>query len=282
MITEDITKWSIEKRRKKLEEIYNERMGHIPDIDNPKKFTEWLQWYKLYYVNDLQKRCVDKYAFKEYIREKLGDGYTIPLLKVWKSPEDVCFEDITDNCVIKSNCSTEGKNIIIVKEKKNVTQSMLDEIKKYWFDKLLLLTNSFCNGYYGVKPCVIIEKYVPDISEYKLFCFNGKPKFFYTATEHFRDDINMKVYPISFYNVDWKYMDIEFGDYPAVSGLPKPLHFEKMIEIGNILSKDFPFVRVDYFHSQDKMYLAELTFYTGGGLKPYKPEAFDYEMMKWI
>lgn len=286
-ILEDISKWPVEKRAEKIKEIYKNKMGRTLDLDNPKYFTEKIQWIKLYHHDPVMTKCVDKRTFKEYVKEKIGEGYTANIYFSWDSPDEVDLSKIPNQCVIKSNCSGDGNYIVIVRDKSKMDLEKLEaEIKDGWFDRKYLHTNSFANAYYDVEPCVIVEEYISEISEgaddYKFFCFHGEPKFVYVATDHFKNSRAIHEYPVSFYNTDWEYMNVTYGNHTSVNGINKPWHMDEMLEISKKMSKDFPFVRVDFFDTSKKLYLAELTFTPGAGLTPYHPDSFDLEMGTWL
>lgn len=283
-IMEDISRWPIEKREEFLKKVFEEKTGKILDLEEPKCFSEMIQWVKLYYHDPVMQRCADKVLFKEYIREKLGEGYTAETYKVWESPDEVDIKNIPQKCVIKSNCCSDGVNILLVSDKSKIDFDKVEkDIKENWFDRLKLHTNSFANYYYGVKPKVYVEEYLRQSDDYDVLCFHGEPKYIYVKTEHFDNGINREVgYPMSFYTTDWKYMDIKYKDIPTKSDLEKPPHLEEMLEISRVLSKDFPFVRVDFFENDKKLYVAEFSFAPWAGLRPYEPESMDYEMGEWL
>jgi len=185
--------------------------------------------------------------------------------------------------VIKSTLQSDGKFICLVTDKSKIDINEVEkEIKDKWFDKRRLLTNSFCSAYYGAKPRVIVEAFVEEFAncanDYKLFCFHGEPAFFYVAEDHFKDGENSEIYPITFFDLQWNRMDVKYGAHSINEQAARPYHAEEMIALARKLSADFPFVRVDFFDTPDKLYLAELTFYPGGGATPYYPESFDEKM----
>jgi hypothetical protein len=282
MLSPQIQKMSPAKREKRLTELYKRRMGKELDLNNPVTFTEKLQWMKLYYENPDLSRCVDKYEFKNYIAEKLGDGYTAKMLKCWDRPEDVSLDGLPVQFVLKSNCQSDGKYIKIVKDKSKIdSAAVVKEIRDNWFKPGNLLINSYCRAYYNVKPRVIAEEYIEQfdgqVNDYKLFCFGGKPDLFYVATEHFNDSKKTS-YPISFFTLDWQWLDVRYGAHEPYKNAEKPAHIDEMIRLAEKLAKDFPFVRVDFFDTDEKLYLAELTFYPGGGWTAYYPESFNKEL----
>ena len=272
------------QRRKLLKEFYETKTGKPLDFNNLQKFTEKLQWVKLYGGHPDMKKCVDKYEFKQYIKEKLGEGYTAHLLQVWNEPSEVNIQAIPANkFVLKSTLQSDGNFIIPVTDKSQLDIAAVEaEIRTKWFDSRKLLTNSFCSAYYGAKPRVIVEEFIEEFAnsanDYKVFCFQGKPAFFYVAEDHFKNGENSLTYPITFFDLQWNMMDVTYGTHARNKNVKKPYHLDEMIQLSEKLSQDFPFVRVDFFDTKDKLYLAELTFYPGGGLTPYHPESFDLEM----
>lgn len=279
-----ISEQSEAKRIAGLQKLYKEKTEKELDLSSVQSFTEKIQWYKLFWYNPIMKKCVDKYAFKAYIKSKLGEGYTANLLAVWNKPGDVDIGKIDkDKFVIKSNSSSDGNYIKLITNKDNLNIEEIEkEIKENWFDKRKLLMNSYCRAYYGVKPRVIVEEFVEELAaaadDYKVFCFGGKPEMIYVAQEHFENGENKTLYPITFYDLNWNVLDISYGEHPVNPNVPRPKHLNEMIEIAEKLSADFPFVRVDFFDTDKKLYLAELTFYPGGGFTPYKPETADLLM----
>ena len=275
---------SIEYRKKKLKKFYKLRMGNDLNLDNPKLFNEKMQWYKLYYTHPDMKRCVDKIDFKDYVRELIGEGCTAKIIAIWNSPDEVSIKDIkAKKYVIKSTLQSDGNFIYLVTDADSLDiPSIEQEIKNKWFDTRLLLTNSYCSAYYGAKPRVVIEEFIEEFAnaanDYKLFCFNGKPAFFYVAEDHFKNGENQNVYPITFFDLEWNPMEVHYGEHTVNPDVKKPVHFEEMIELAKKLSEPFPFVRVDFFDTPNKLYLAELTFYPGGGLVEYSPSSFNKKM----
>jgi len=280
----EISKRPLRERERLLKHLYKTKMGKELDLENPETFTEKIQWMKLYYAHPDLQRCVDKYGFKQYVQEKLGEGYTATLIQVWNSPKEISIRDIpADKFVLKSTLQGDGTFIIPVADKSALDIDKVEkEIKENWFDTRKLLTNSFCSAYYGAKPRVIVETFVEEFAncanDYKLFCFHGEPAFFYVAEDHFKNGENSDVYPITFFDLDWNVMDVSYGEHATNPHVEKPHHLQQMIEIAGKLSQDFAFVRVDFFDTKDKLYLAELTFYPGGGLVHYHPESFDKKM----
>lgn len=278
-VIKPVYKWPREKLLEYNNDVYKRLIGHELDIDNPKSFTEKLQWYKFRYTHPDLKRIVDKCGFKEFIKEKLGDGYTIPMYGCYDSVKELekAWDTLPETFILKSTISSAGKNMQVVKKKSEFDFKAFKKELNTWFDPKNTMLNSFCTAYFECKPRVLAEEYVTSVGnqlyDYKIFCFNGEPHYFYTAIDHFQGVVSK----ISFYDLDWNMLPVQYGEHENAK-IDPPLHKQEMLEIAKKLSADFPFVRVDFFETEEKLYVAELTFYPGGGLIPYHPESFDYEM----
>ena len=250
------------------------------DIHHPVLFNEKIVSYKLFYRRDGLVNIVDKYLFKDYIRRELGDGYTIPLFGVWDSLEGLQKDwDTLPQCfVLKSTLQSDGRFIKIIRNKDDCSLADLKSELAEWLDPGKTLINSYCYAYYEAVPRIIAEEYMENIADqlydYKIFCFDGQPYCFYVATNHFQDETE---YPITFYDLDWKMLDVHYGKHRRQE-IEKPAHMDEMIEIAKKLSAGFPFARVDFFDLPDKVYCAELTLYPGGGLNYYYPREFNVKM----
>lgn len=268
--------------RKLLSEyIYKKNMGEPLQLNNPQLFTQKVRWYELYYLHPDMPRIVDKFCFKKYIKEKLGQGYTIPLYGMWTSIKDLKrdWEKLPEEFCLKSTICDNGRNIKIIRNKKQIDiDAFVNDIKE-WLNPKNTLINSYCNAYYGTVPRIIAEEYCENVAgqlyDYKIYCFSGKPYCFYAAAEHMNHNGNS--YPISFYDLSWNKMDVSYGSHPPCD-IECPKHLVDMVNIASKLCKDFPFVRVDFFDTVDRLFVAELTFYPGGGLTHYYPRSFDKKM----
>lgn len=247
-------------------QLYKQKQGYTFDINNPVLFTEKIQWQKTRFNRPDLVRYVDKYLFKDLIKEKLGEGYTIPMYGAWTSLESFRngWDSLPEKFCLKSTLQSNGIYIKVIEKSKTDIDDLCQELKE-WLKPKNLLIHSFCSAYYKAIPRILAEEYMESIKDqlfdYKFFCFNGKPYCMYAATEQFHDSC----YPVSFYDLNWNQLDVKYGNH-RTEFIPKPPHFEEMKEIATKLSQGFPFIRVDFFDTPDKLYMAELTFYPGGGL----------------
>lgn len=258
---------------------FADRMGYEMNLKNPKSFAEKLQWYKFYYKHPEIKNIVDKCNFKTYIANRLGEGYTIPLLGVWSNIEEIeiSWPDLPDCFVLKSTISGNGEHIKIIRDKSKESFPVLREELKSWFDPRNTNLNTTLTGYFDCTPRIIAEEYEENIADqlydYKIYCFSGQPYTICASVNHFQD----KQYPITYYDLNWNKMDVRSGMHKN-DDIERPRHLSEMIHYASILSSDFPFVRVDFFDTGDKLYLAEMTFYPGSGYVKYDPVSFNKTM----
>ncbi|MCM1154896.1 MAG: glycosyl transferase [Roseburia sp.] len=261
-----------------LEKKFENRMGCKLNFDNPLTFNEKLQWLKVYNRRPEYIQMVDKYAVKEYVAEKIGAEYIIPTLGVWDSFEQINFEKLPQKYVLK--CTHDAGSIVIVDGIKKFNKA---EARRKLNTALGL--NYFWMGrewpYKNVRRRIIAEKYMSESSEmidYKFLCFNGKVKTIFTCTERFSGD-QLKV---TFFDTEWNRMPFE-RHYPASTRpILRPLNFKLMIELAEELSKGIPFVRVDFYEMENRVYFGEMTFFPGGGMEEFTPEKWDRILGDWI
>lgn len=266
--------------KKFLELKFERRMNKKLDFDNPKTFNEKLQWLKLYDRNSEYIKMVDKYDVKKYVADNIGEEYIIPTLGIYDKFEDIEFEKLPKQFVMK--CTHDSGSTIICKDKNNFNIKQAKEK----INKALK-----CNYYYAgrewpyknVKPRVIIEEYMTDdvnedLIDYKFMCFNGKVKCsFLCSNRRSKEGLN-----VDFYDREWNKMPFERHYKNSQQIMPKPENYELMIELSEKLSKEIPFVRVDFYEIKGKIYFGELTFYPGGGFEEFRPEIWDERLGEWI
>ena len=260
--------------KKYLKIKYYLKMKKKLNLENPQTFNEKLQWLKLYDRNPEYTKMVDKNEAKKYVSKIIGEEYIIPTLGLYNNFDEINFEKLPNQFVIK--CTHDSGGNIICKDKEKLNM----KVAKKKIEKCLK-QNYYNLGrewpYKNVKPRIIIEKYMatekqPELIDYKFFCFNGEPKFIYVS----EGLSNHKTAKISFVDMDYKKTEFYRKDYRAFDKLPsKPKNFEKMKELAKKLSKNIPFVRVDFYEIENKVFFSELTFYPCAGYVPFEPEKYD-------
>lgn len=266
------------ERENELKRIFYNKCNYYLDLEHPKTFNQKLQWLKINYQDPIMSRCVDKFEFKKYIAEQIGEGYTVPLYGAWKHENHVDFDKLPDKFVLKSNVQSDGRHIIVVDDKLKIDKDRLKTVMSSWLLRRNNLCSSYCNPYHSVEPMIIAEEFIEgfdnSLTDYKFMCFNGKAEMLFVVA-----DRNKKMC-VNFYDLDWNLLPFT-RVYPNTDyDLKKPKNFELMIEIANKLAKPFPFVRVDFYESADgkKIYVGELTFYPGGGYETFQPMEWDYKL----
>lgn len=263
-----------------IKRMYKARMGKYPDLVHPQTFNEKLQWLKLYDHNPVYIRMVDKIEAKKVASEVIGEQYIIPTLGVWEHFEDIDFEFLPNQFVLK--CSHDSGGIIICKDKNSLNyQAAKKKISKS------LRYNFFWQGrewpYKNVKPRILAEAYIGDskteeINDYKFMCFNGVVKCCFVCSERFSSD-GLRV---TFFDRNWNTMPFTRHYPKSEKKLPKPDNFEQMIEIAEKMSVGIPFIRIDLYDVNGTIYFGEYTFYPGSGYEEFEPEEWDDKMGQWL
>lgn len=272
--------------KKYLEIVYKGHFKRKLDLENPQTFNEKLQWLKLYDRNPKYTKMVDKYLVKEFVSSIIGEEYIIPTIGVWENFEDIDFNLLPNQFVLK--CTHDSGGIVICKDLKNFNIKFAKKkIKKS------LKRNYYYFGrewpYKDVKPRIIAEKYMGNcnpmglnpyegINDYKLMCFNGKGKCSFVCSERFEKD-GLKV---TFFDRNWNIMPFERHYPKSKKIIEKPQNYELMIQLAEKLSVNIPFVRVDFYEVDGKVYFGELTFFPGSGFEEFTPESADYELGEWL
>ena len=252
-----------------LKRWFKEKTKQDLNLDNPKTFNEKTQWLKLYDNTDLKTRLADKYLVRDWIKEKIGDEYLIPLLGVWDNFDDIDFDHLPKSFVLKTNHGC-GFNIIVKDKSKFDVADAKKKINKW------LKTNfALCNGlelqYGDIKPKIIAETYLEngndDLYDYKVFCFNGKPNCVMYLSER---RIGLKM---AFYDLKWNKLPFVYSYPMNKENIQKPEKLDLMIQLAEKLARDFAFVRVDFYVLNDgSIKFGEMTFSSASGHCTWNPQ----------
>ena len=264
-----------------LQLLYWPRFGKRLDLKHPKTYNEKLQWLKLYDRKPIYTTMVDKYAVKQYVAERIGEDYIIPTLGVWEKFDDIDFDTLPDQFVLK--CTHDSGGLVICRSKKDLDiDAARNKIEK------CLKRNYYWNGrewpYKNVKPRILAETYMEDtatkeLRDYKFFCFNGEAKMMFLATDRHKGKEALK---FDFYDMNFNRLPFERG-YPSSNrAIEKPETFDEMRKLSEKLSQGIPHVRVDFYEVDGKNYFGELTFSPGNGVERFEPEEWDYTCGSWI
>jgi len=264
-----------------LRKLFKAKLGRELNLENPKSFNEKLQWLKLYDRNPLYVITSDKYAAREYVKNKIGEEHLVPLLGVWDRPEDIDFEKLPKQFVLKCNHNS-GLGMCICTDKSKLD---FEKIKSKLCDGLNEDYYIRCREwqYRDIKRKVICEKFMKDektesLLNYKIYCFNGEPKVF-----HMSSDIGADSASLSFLDTEWNPLPFCRTDYPPFKVLPeKPENIDELLQTARTLAQDFPFVRVDLYVVNGQVYFSELTLDPCGGFSPFSPVEWDYKLGDWL
>lgn len=261
---------------------YKDALGKKLNLKNPQTFNEKLQWLKLYNRKPEYTIMVDKYLVREYIAKTIGEEYLIPLLGAWDSPEEIDFDALPDQFVLKCNHNS-GLGMCICKDKSTLDiEKVKQELAKGLAENYYLSHREW--PYKDVPRKIIAEKYMVDesgteLKDYKFFCFDGEVKALFIAKDRMKAGEETK----------FDFFDENFNHLPFTNGHPsseppyyKPENFEKMKELAGVLSKGIPQVRVDFYNINGKIYFGELTFSHWSGMVAFEPEEWDYKFGEWI
>lgn len=242
------------------------------NLKAPKTFNEKLQWLKLYDRNPKYTKLVDKFLVRDFVKERIGEEYLIPLFGVYKSFDDINFELLPNKFVLKPN-HTSG-DVYICRNKNNIDYLKLKELIDYWLQRDYYKLHREW-PYKDVPRCIVAEKLLDTFNgksliDYKFFCFNGVPKIMFIATDRGNDT------KFDFYDMNFNHIDLINGHPNAEQPIKKPETFEKMKLLASKLSKGIPHVRVDFYEVNGKIYFGEMTFYHWSGFVKFEPEKWDY------
>ncbi len=274
-----VTKWIPDKIY--LQMMFYKHFGRFINFKNPKSFNEKLQWLKIYDRKESYTRMVDKHEVKKYVANLIGEEYIIPTLGVWETPEEIEFDTLPEQFVLKWN--HDSGSVVICKDKKTFDKE--EAIKKLQQGK------TFSGYWYGrewpyknVKPLILAEQYMEDekteeLRDYKFFCFNGVAKALFVATDRQVKETETK---FDFFDMEYKHLPITNGHPNADKPPLKPRCFDEMKVLAEKLSVGIPHLRVDFYEVNGKVYFGELTFSHWSGFVPFKPEKWDYKFGEWL
>lgn len=263
--------------------LYWFKMRRKLNLDKPETYNEKLQWLKLYYRNPSYTEFVDKYAVKEYVANTIGDEFIIPTIGVWTHPEDIQWETLPNQFVIKTTHGGGNCGVIICKDKESfdfvgacsrIKRALKQNIYKSWREW----------PYKNVVPRIIAEPYMEDkrtneLRDYKFFCFDGQIKALFVGTERQKAGEDVK---FDFFDPDYNHLPFKQGHEWAKKTPEKPDSFNLMKTLVEKLSQGFPHVRIDMYEVNGHPYFGEMTFYHFGGMVPFNPEEWDKRFGEWL
>lgn len=255
--------------RKYLEYFFELKMGYRPDLDNPKTYSEKLQWLKLHDRRPEYTAMVDKAEAKDVAAAVIGQEHIIPTIGVYDRVSDIPWDELPGQFVLK--CTHDSGGLVICTDKAALDRKAAEKKLRS------ALRHNFYRAYRewpykAVRPRIICEKYMGSLKDYKWFCFDGVPQLMFIASDRDREDAETK---FDFYDTDFTHLPFTNGHPNSASDLPRPEGWDRMKEIAALLSKGLKHVRVDLYELDGKIYFGEYTFYHWAGFKPFSPEIWD-------
>ena len=264
-----------ETRINKLKNMYRKRMGWNLDFENPKRYTEKIQVRKLTENNQLYSELSDKLSVRNWVSNKIGAKYLIPLLGAWDSFDEINFDSLPDEFVLKTN-NASGTNVI-VNDKKMLNMKLLRQKFNFWMKMDYSNYVGYEMHYANIKPQIIAEELIKspgeaDLQDYKFLCFDGAIKYIWVDTGRYHN------HKRTIFDANWNKQDWQQHTYESEDVVPAPANLEKMKKIVAVLAEGFDHVRVDLYNADGKIYFGEMTFTNAGGFEKYYPDAMDYQL----
>lgn len=260
---------------------YKACMGRTLSLDAPVTFNEKLQWLKLYDRRPEYTVMADKYAVRQHITEKLGEEHLIPLLGVWDDPDDINFDLLPDQFVLKCNHNS-GLGMCICKDKSKLDiPKVRAQLQKGLQEDYYQKNREWV--YKDIPRKIICEKFMTnggeELADYKIHNFNGEARFVLVCRDRFSDTGLTE----DFFTPQWEHMPIKRPKLAnASTPIPKPEQLEQMLEFSKLLSKDIPFVRTDFYVIEGKVYFGEITFFPASGMAEFDPPIWDAKFGSWL
>ncbi len=257
--------------------LYKKGFNKNLNLENPVTFNEKIQWLKLRCRNNIYTVCADKYAVRDYVKDRIGDAYLTKLYGIYNTIEEINPKNLPHAFVLKTTHGS-SQNLICK-----------DKTSLVWPSAIANFTGCLHYNYYffarewaykNIPPRLICEEYLDDNgaspNDYKFFCFNGTPKFIQVDVDRFGNHRR------NIYDMDWNLLPFTIR-FPGYEGeVPKPLKFDLMTDLAKKLSEGFPFARVDLYCIGERVVFGELTFYPGAGFEHFFPEKYDEEIGKLL
>ena len=258
---------------------YYIKMGRKCNFRNPETWTEKLQLYKMYYRNPLMGTCVDKFEVRRYVESKGLNDNLVPLYGVYENPEEIDIDALPASFVLKTTNGGGGQNVILVRDKASIDIIAIKEQFSVWKKGFKAGRNSLgrewaysqISRFRIVAEELLINDRSPEsgIEDFKILCFSGVPKYIIVDKDRYTNHRR------NFYDTGWNRIDVTTDHEQFETPYPKPTNLTEMLKIATLLSEDYPFVRVDLYNVDGKIYFGELTFYPWSGYVKFVPQEFD-------
>lgn len=257
--------------------------GKHLNLQNPVTFEDKQQWLKLFDKHEEYGKLVDKLAVRDHIKKVLGEEFLFPLLGVWESFDEINFNELPNQFVLK--CNHDSGSVRVIEDKSRLSDEDLRELKSHFTRHLR--RDFFYAGreypYKGIEARIIGEKFMSGkdqtgvgLNDYKFLCFHGEPKIVLIVSNRSVEAC------YNFYDMDFRPLSLSYGKKLNHEALSKPVFFDRMKEIARVLAEGIRFVRIDLYEIDGSIYFGEYTFFDGGGFQWYTPDEWEYRLGNWI
>lgn len=264
----------------RLKVLYRIRTGNELHLDNPLRYTEKIQWRKVNDHNPFFQRLSDKFLVRDWVAERIGEEYLIPILGVWGNFDDIDFSILPDKFVLKTNNASNTN--IIVKNKAKLNKRNAKAKVDYWMSMDYAFLAGYEMQYHGIRPRIIVEEFIEDVDgeedlkDYKFLCFSGKVEYIWVDQGRYHNHTR------SVYDRDWKIQPWNQKYNKIADTVARPNNLDEMILLAEKLASGFDHVRVDLYYTGEKILFGEMTFTNGSGFEAIIPDQYDYILgEKW-
>lgn len=259
---------------------YRIKLNRKLHLKYPERWTEKLQVYKMYYRNPVLHQCVDKYEVRKYVESKGCADNLVKLYGVWDHASEIDFSKLPSSFVLKTTNGGGGEDVVLVRDKDKT--DLVEKVKFLDAKRVKEVNGGREWAYTGIKkPRIIAEELLVNtenpeagVEDFKILCFHGQPWYIIVDKDRYID------HKRNFYTTSWERVSVTTDHEQFETPYPKPKNFEEMMEVARKLSADFPFVRVDLYNIDGKIYFGELTFYPWTGYVQFTPDEFDFTLGK--
>ena len=247
-----------------LKKWYGRMTGEVLDLEHPRTFNQKMQWIKLYWNRELMTRLADKIAVRDYVSEKIGERYLVPLVGVYKNASEIDWDGLPSRFVLKPNHGSHW--LEIVEDRNLVERTLVSKRADSWLEKDYSFSHGFEMQYHGIKPRLMIERHLGEwthnLTDYKVWCFGGEPHYVQLVLDRFEDTGSKTAY----YSADWIKQPFWKQHAHYEGEIPRPEVLDELLACSRKLAEGIPFVRVDFYLMDDgSLRFGEMTFTPSSG-----------------
>lgn len=264
-----------------LKKMFKIWVGYDLNLSKPITYQEKMQWLKLHDRKDLYTIMADKIKMKDFVSQKIGEKYVVPIIACWDSPKEIEVDKLPNQFVLKCNHNS-GTGMYICKDKSSMRIGTIKKnLEKGMKEDYFTYAREW--PYKNIERKVFAEKYLEnndgsEITEYKVLCFEGKAKLVELILNRFKGNATQ-----DFYTPDWVKTEIYENDIPPSDNeFVRPENLSRIIELSEILAEGIHHLRVDWYEVNGKIYVGELTFFDGGGFSLFYPQKYNEIIGSWI